>query len=177
MPRMETGRPGLRRVAGFDLGTDAGWAVLDEDGRRVASGAESVAAGRHEGPGMRPVRFRALVRRVLAEHAPALAAYELVRRHLGTEAAHVYGELRGVLREELDRAGIPYVAPEVSAMKTAATGRGNAKKADMVAAARERWGTPPPRSKRSGEPDPEAGDDEADALWVADVARAELPGA
>lgn len=158
-------------IAAFDLGTTAGWAVLDRDGARVASGSEDCSARRQEGPGMRPLRFRALVTRVLQEYRPTLVAYELVRRHLGTEAAHVYGELRGVLREECDRRGVPYCTREVSDMKTAAAGRGNAKKFEMCHAARVRWGVP---AHVPGFP--ERGDDEADALWLADLARAELPG-
>ena len=170
MSRIRTATPGSARVAAFDLGSDAGWAVLDREGRRVDSGTEDVRAKRQEGPGMRPLRFRAVVSRVLDEHRPAMAAYELVRRHLGTDAAHIYGELRGVLREELERRGIPYTAREVSEMKKAATGKGNAKTAEMVAAARARWGHPLPVEGK-----PEAGDDEADALFTALVAMKELP--
>lgn len=170
MSRAARAAPGLRRVAAFDLGSDAGWAVLDETGAREDSGTESVRPGKHEGPGIRPMRFRSLVRRVLSEHRPAVVGYENVVRHAGTEAAHVFGELRGVLREELELAGVPYAAVSIPAVKRAATGRGAASKAQMVAAAHARWGRPVPSPD-----DPAAGDDEADALWIADVVRAELP--
>lgn len=170
MARMARANPTLRKVVAFDLGTSAGWAVLDSTGAREDSGTEDCSRRSHEGPGMRPMRFRALVVRVIDEHRPALVAYELVRRHLGTEAAHVYGELRGVLREELERRNIPYATREVADMKRAATGKGSASKAQMVAAAYARWGHPLPVPGK-----PEAGDDEADALWCAEAARGELP--
>lgn len=171
MPRLPTADASAARVAAFDLGSDAGWAVLDREGRRVDSGTENVRPRTHEGPGIRPMRFRALVRRVLEEHRPAVVGFENVIRHLGTEAAHVFGELRGVLREELDTRGVPYVALTVADVKRAATGKGAAKKAAMVSAAHARWGHPLPVAG-----DDEAGDDEADALWMADIVRGELPG-
>jgi hypothetical protein len=68
--------------------------------------------------------------------------------------SHELGELGGVVRLALHDAGIPFVAVVPSALKRYATGRGNASKDEMKAAARARLGF-------VGEDD-----NEADALWL-----------
>lgn len=142
------------RVLGLDIATTTGWAVLDASGR-VASGAWDCSVRRHEGSGMRLVRFRAFLREAIEHYQPDVIAYELVERHEGTGAAHVYGALQGALLEEGEvRGGLAIATVPVGHIKQYATGRGNARKAAMVKAAKERWGIDPT-------------EDEADALWVA----------
>lgn len=170
VPRAPEPAQGEARVLALDLGTSCGWAVLSANGGRLSSGTWDVSPRRGESAGMRPLRLRRHLRELAAAWEPALLAYELVERHRGTDAAHVYGELRGVLLEEGVLLGLPVSAHGVASIKSRATGRGNADKEQMCAAARARWGAP---AEVPG--DPEAGDDEADALWAAEVARAELP--
>jgi Holliday junction resolvasome RuvABC endonuclease subunit len=68
-----------------------------------------------------------------------------------------------VLEEECERAKIPYTSIPVATIKREATGKGNADKDAMVAAARARW--------PGFEP---ATDDEADARFLALAAAREL---
>lgn len=53
-----------------------------------------------------------------------------------------------------DRAFMPWELVHLSSIKKHATGKGNAKKPDMQAAAKERWGV-------------DLSEDEADAAWIA----------
>ncbi|MEO0035188.1 MAG: hypothetical protein RLZZ501_1211, partial [Pseudomonadota bacterium] len=85
--------------------------------------------------------------------------FEEVRRHLGTDAAHVYGGLMGVLTAWAEVRGVPYQGVTVQHIKKHATGKGNADKAAVIEAMRARGYTP-------------ADDNEADALallhWAID---------
>ena len=143
------------RVLGIDPGTSCGWAVLDK-GAHVASGVWDLKPRRHEGGGMRYLRLeRYLVDSLAGVRAVFL---EEVRRHAGTSAAHVYGGILATVQRVCEVRSIPYASIPVGTIKKAATGRGNAPKTAMIAAARERW------------PTVEIEDDNhADALWIAHV--------
>lgn len=144
----------------LDLGTSCGWCIRDLNSIWIHSGVWNLRGGRFEGGGMRYLRFR----NFLAETLPAVqrVAYEEVRRHMGVDAAHVYGGLQAVLCEECERRKIPYEAIPVQTIKRTATGKGNAKKDAMIAAANAAW------------PSIQIEDDNhADALWISEtVARA-----
>lgn len=104
---------------------------------------------------MRFLRFRKYLREALSATEADVVAYEEVRRHMGTHAAHVYGALWGALVAELDQEGKPYRGIPVATVKRCATGKGNANKQAMVAAFERRVGELP------------EDDNEADALFIA----------
>ncbi len=144
------------RILALDLGTRTGYAVGCSSSMAYC-GTLDLRPRRFEGGGMRYLRFRHQLADLL--DGVHLVAFEEVRRHLGTDAAHVYGGLVAVLTEECERREIPYEAVPVGTIKRHATGRGNADKAAMLDAARHRW------------PDETITyDDEADALWLLDLA-------
>lgn len=149
---------------GIDPGTSCGWAVLNDKGERLASGVWDLKSRRHEGGGFRYVRARALLGKLLDVYGAEVVAYEEVRSHAGTSAAHVYGGLVAVITGLCEEREFPYQGQPVGTVKKLATGKGNASKAAMVAAAQARW--------------PGCGDDdnEADALWIAEAARVALEG-
>ena len=143
----------------LDLATVTGWAV--ESCGVVTSGSISFRGGRYEGDGMRYLRFRRWLRETIETEKPGAVFYEEVRRHLGTQAAHVYGGLLATMQIECEAREIPYLGIPVGTIKKKATGRGNARKAAMIAAARDRW------------PDQHIADDnQADALWILECGRA-----
>lgn len=148
------------RVLGIDPGTKCGWAVLDQ-GRRIASGVWDLSPKRHEGGGMRFLRLRTYLSD-LAESQIDAVAYEEVRRHMGVDAAHVYGGIVGVLTSWCESHKTPYRGIPVGTIKKHATGKGNASKTEMVAAALGRF-----------ELDSQS-HDEADALFCASVLDEEL---
>ena len=160
-------RSGLRGlVLGIDPGTNCGWALLDWDGRRVASGVWDLSPRRHEGGGMRFLRFQKYLEQMTTpEHPIDAIAYEEVRRHRGTSAAHIYGGIVAVLSGMAEQHAIPYKGIAVGTIKKHATGRGNANKDDMIRSARETFGM----SSLSS-------DDEADALFCAKTLIYELGG-
>lgn len=144
------------RILALDLGTACGWAAGSPDSRPL-SGVLDLRPGRYSGGGMRFVRFRSALRDLL--QGIELVAFEEVRRHLGVDAAHVYGGLLAVLTEECESRSpkIPYEGVPVATIKRHATGRGNADKDAMTAAACRKW------TDRAI-----ADDNESDALWLLD---------
>jgi len=140
-------------ILALDLGTTTGWALRGHDGL-ITSGTVSFRPGRYDGGGMRYLRFRGWLDR-LAHDAGQITAihFEEVRRHAGTDAAHVYGGLLATLTAWAETAGIAYQGVPVGTIKRHATGKGNADKAAMIAAARTRGFSP-------------ADDNEADAIAI-----------
>jgi Holliday junction resolvasome RuvABC endonuclease subunit len=105
----------------------------------------SFKSQRFEGGGMRYLRFGRWLDEMLAlsgseSDAPTDSAvigavyFEEVRRHLGVDAAHVYGGLLATLTAWCERHQIPYQGVPVGTIKRHATGKGNAGKAEVIAA-------------------------------------------
>lgn len=132
------------RLLAIDPGTHCGYAVID-DGKIIASGTWDLSPRRHEGGGMRFLRLEAQLS--FAISGVGLVAYEEVRRHLGTDAAHIYGGIVAIIQAVAERAGVPYYAIPVATIKKFATGKGNANKEAMVAAGAKLWGAPLPEDE------------------------------
>lgn len=132
----------------LDLGTNTGWAIC-RDGV-TASGTASFKVGRYEGGGMRYMRFQRWLDEMARDGLDSVY-FEEVRRHAGTDAAHVYGGLLATLTAWCEHHGIPYQGIPVGTIKKHATGKGNANKEAMIAAAVARGFAP-------------VDDNEADAL-------------
>jgi Holliday junction resolvasome RuvABC endonuclease subunit len=103
---------------------------------------------------MRYLRFHGWLREMLDLAGPIdRIVFEEVRRHIGTDAAHVFGGLLATLTSWAELNGIPYEGVPVGTIKRFATGKGNADKAAVIAAVRARGFNP-------------ADDNEADALAI-----------
>ena len=140
----------------LDLGTLTGWAFTD--GERIVSGVWDFKTNRHEGGGMRFLRFKRELNKILARLGGLEALYfEEVRGHKGTIAAQVYGGFLSMLMTWCEDHAIPYRGVHTADIKRHATGKGNAPKQVMIAAARARGWTL-------------TDDNEADALWLLDLA-------
>jgi len=144
----------MSAILALDLGTTTGWAM--RRGGLILSGVAEFKPGRFEGGGMRYLRFTRWLDEMATEPLAGIW-FEEVRRHVATDAAHVYGGLMATLTAWCELRGIPYAGVPVGTIKKHATGKGNANKGAMVAAARARGFSP-------------ADDNEADALallhWV-----------
>lgn len=116
----------------LDLGTRTGWAL---SGDPVLYGWIDLKTGRYEGGGMRFLRFRRWLDEI-GEGGLEAIWFEEVRRHRGTDAAHVYGGLLATLTAWCESKRIAYAGVPVGQIKKFATGRGNADKADMITVAR-----------------------------------------
>ena len=123
----------MGRILALDLGTRTGWAIR-EPGGAIVTGCADFKPRRFEGGGMRYLRFTSWLDEIRGEGIAAIW-FEEVRRHAGTDAAHVYGGLMGALTAWAELRGIPYAAVPVGTIKKHATGKGNAPKAAMIEAA------------------------------------------
>ena len=122
------------RILALDLGTHTGWALL-EDGA-IYSGVETFDVGRHCGGGMRFLNFKRWLTEMKSGATFDAVYYEEVARHAATHAAHVYGAFWGHLTAWCEHHEIPYEGIPVGTIKKSATGKGNAGKPEMIAAAR-----------------------------------------
>lgn len=131
------------RVVGLDLSLTATGYANDR-------GTSTIGAKPHKGCA-RLALLRDLVS-IECRDAPlvVIEGYAYGRQNV----AHQLGELGGVVRVALYEAGVPYVDVPPSSLKKYATGKGNANKGEMLAAAIRRLGY-------EG-----ADDNEADALWL-----------
>ncbi len=154
----------MSALLALDLGTTTGWAMRSASGL-ITSGTASFKPGRFDGGGMRYLRFSRWLDEIGIDGLAGIW-FEEVRRHAGTDAAHVYGGLMATLTAWAEIRGIPYAGVPVGTIKKHATGKGNANKDAMIAAAVARGFNP-------------KDDNEADALallhWV--QAEAVEPGA
>ena len=75
-------------ILALDLGTKTGWALLH--GHKVSSGSKSFQTNRFSGGGMRYLYFKNWLDSFKTYDLKAIY-FEEVRRHLGVDAAHVYG--------------------------------------------------------------------------------------
>lgn len=124
----------MSQTIALDLGTTTGWAVGKPG--MVISGTCTFKPGRYDGGGMRFLRFRRWAEDLIASERPQAIYFEEVRRHAGTDAAHIYGGLLGILTAICEELGIPYQGVPVGTIKKHATGKGNADKAAMIGAMR-----------------------------------------
>ena len=142
---------GTPAVLALDLGTATGFALRTRDDH-ITSGTMTFRSGRFEGGGMRYLRFHGWLREMLDLAGPIdRIVFEEVRRHMGTDAAHVFGGLLATLTSWAELNSIPYEGVPVGTIKRFATGKGNADKAAVIAAMQARGFRP-------------ADDNEADAL-------------
>jgi hypothetical protein len=148
-PTIQTGRT----IMALDLGTATGWAIRAYDGL-ISSGTVSFKPSRYDGGGMRYLRFTNWLTEIDRLSGPVETIwFEEVRRHAGTDAAHVYGGLMATLTAWAELRGVPYQGVPVGTIKRHATGKGNAPKQAMIDAARARGFSP-------------ADDNEADAIAI-----------
>lgn len=147
-------------ILALDLGTTTGWALVSRDGL-ISSGSESFKPQRFEGGGMRYLRFKRWLTDI-KQCADGIdcVVFEEVRRHAGVDAAHAYGGFMAHLTAWCEHHQIPYQGVPVGTIKKHATGKGNAGKVEMIAAAKARGINP-------------VDDNHADALALLDWAMAQ----
>ena len=149
-------------ILALDLGTTTGWAVGIENGH-IISGSESFKIDRFSGGGIRFLRFLSWLDGIYTAYPIDRVTYEEVRRHLGVDAAHMYGGFMYHLQGWCEKRGIPYDGVPVGTIKKHITGRGNANKR-LVMISVEHLGYSP------------KDDNEADAIALCDYVLRNQPG-
>ena len=147
-------------ILALDLGTTTGWALRGRDGIKT-SGTNSFRPDRFEGGGMRYLRFKHWLTEIKNTTGGIDAVYlEEVRRHAGTNAAHIYGGFLAHVTAWCEHHGTPYRGVPVGTIKRHVTGKGNASKDAVIKAVRARGFDP-------------TDDNEADAiallLWAIEI--------
>ena len=145
-------QPLAMNILAIDQATKTGWATAS------GSGVWDFKIKRDESAGMRLIRFKAKLREMIDIAQIDLVVYERVAgRHRG--AIIVSAELSSVLKTYCEEKSIEYRAYSAGEIKRHATGKGNSGKPLMLSSAKEKW------------PDKIIADDnEADALWLHDLA-------
>jgi Holliday junction resolvasome RuvABC endonuclease subunit len=131
---------------GIDLGTQCGWAALCvAPDRGIASAYGTWDCSFRSGIDSASVRIEKFEKNLTDILAVGVdkVFYEIVRRHNGVQASHVYGALKSKMQEVCDAHDVPYEGLGVQEIKKFATGKGNASKQDMIDAARRRGFTIP----------------------------------
>lgn len=159
-------------VLALDIGSRCGWAHS-----AGYSGTWDLSVRRDESSGMRLVRLEGKLLELCRTLGVELIAFEASRQIRHGRAVAVLGEIQGLVKsfchrytsrceayDKPDGCGIEYLGRSPAEIKKHATGKGNADKAAVLAAARARW----PQV---------ASEDEADALWLLDLVSKELQGA
>lgn len=126
----------MKTILALDLGTTTGFAIGGKG--HVVSGTWGLKPGRYDGGGMRFVKFRARLEELYKASPFELVFYEEVRRHAGTDAAHVYGGFMGHLTEWCETHKVPYEGVPVGTIKKFWTGNGSASKLLMKIHAKHR---------------------------------------
>lgn len=127
------------KILALDLGTTYGWAF--DNGSEVLSGRHSLKTLRHEGAGMRYLRFSQWLDAFTEKNGyPTVVYFEEVRRHSSVTAAHVYGGFMTTLTAWCERWRIPYQSVPVGTIKKQFTGNGSASKEKMIRAAFNHYG-------------------------------------
>jgi Holliday junction resolvasome RuvABC endonuclease subunit len=151
----------MPKIVALDLGTKTGYAYTFDGKVHIGmSGVADFTPSRHEGGGMRMMRFSKWLEELL-EGDDVILLYEEVASHKGTAAAHIYGGFLGILQTHCENNKIPYRGFPVGSIKKHATGRGNANKNDMIAHASRKFGRVESH-------------DQADALWILSLGLTEL---
>lgn len=138
-------------ILALDLGTKMGWACAHNG--KIQSGSCDFSPKSKQGTGMRYLKFQHWLDQAHTLGTTEGVYYEQVMRHVGMEAAHVYGGLHGILTAWCERNSIPYCGVPVGTWKKAFVGAGNADKEDVMAECRRRGHNP-------------ATNDEADAIGI-----------
>ena len=143
-------------ILALDLGTKCGYASSTGH-----SGVWNLKPSTHESAGERYRKFKAVLTEIIKAEPINFLVYEEVHRHIGTEAAHVYGGLMAIVQVVCLENAIEYKGVGVQTIKKHATGKGNAKKDDMILAA----------CLNNKGINLTGGDDQADALCLLDYAQ------
>lgn len=139
-------------VLALDLGTKTGFALGSKfTVSDVTSGTVNFKPTKFASFGRRAKDFAAWLDRLHTLHSLDEVVFEEVRRHIGTDAAHIYGAFLAEVTAFCEDNAIPCKGEPVGTIKKHATGKGNTKKDGMIAAAKS-WGFNP------------GDDNEADAL-------------
>lgn len=119
-------------ILALDLGTKCGYAAAPIFTR---SGVWDFKATRFQSYGQKFVGFKNTLYEFIIMQEIKLVVFEEVRAHMAVDAAHSYGGFLAILQTVCLENRVEYKGVPVGTIKKYATGKGNAKKPDMILAA------------------------------------------
>lgn len=140
----------------LDLGSKFGWASVTNFNVRMSASVD-MRPRKHENWSARFHKFRDVLNQLHGAEPVTDIWYEEVRRHEGTDAAHIYGGFIANLGQWAEEHGAAITGVPVGTIKKFATGRGNASKSEMLLACSEKFGVIP------------SDDNEADAVALREL--------
>ncbi len=138
MPRIDGA---TMKTLALDLGTKTGWAFVSEFGTRH-TGSWDFSLNRSDSPAMRFIRFENQLHKLRFEFAYEHVVYERVDFAKTTIAAQIWGGFHALLLTHCEKNDIHFEGFGVTELKKFAAGKGNAKKPEMIAAAKRMGWTP-----------------------------------
>ena len=127
------------KTLALDLATNTGFAVL-ANGTTTSGSVSFERKSQEEHQGARFLRFQRWLRDRIALDKPGVIVFEEPMGHFKSAAAgFIIIGLRGIMLSTASYYGIPVHGVPQTKLKKWATGKGNAKKEDMILAMRKRW--------------------------------------
>lgn len=124
----------------LDTATDTGWAI--RQGSVIHSGVQNFQHdAKRESPGMRFLRFSAWLRRMIEDYKVTEVIYEQPHQRGGAASTVGIGLVTHLMSVCADL-NVEHIAVHSMTLKKHATGKGNAKKPEMIQAAIEKVGRP-----------------------------------
>lgn len=147
-------------ILAIDPATNCGWALDFENNVKYGCWTFNIKKGMS--PGMKWVQFEKMIIEAIDTYKINIVAFELpmVRMHAGAAIHHA--KFNGIIEKVCAQIGVEYVTYSPTEIKKFATGKGNAKKDQMIIAAKEKL-------DYVGE-----NDNEADALWILNLCKSNL---
>jgi Holliday junction resolvasome RuvABC endonuclease subunit len=143
------------KILALDPATHCGWAI-----NRDLYGVWNLAAKRDESVGMRLIRLRSKLQEIIQCEHINLVVFERPGG-MFKAAIIVQSEIQGQIKTVCEDWHIEYRAYSSTEIKKFATGKGNAGKPKMIESAKNFLGYPGDN------------DNEADALWILELAKSE----
>jgi Holliday junction resolvasome RuvABC endonuclease subunit len=120
-------------ILALDVATKTGFCT------KTAFGLWDFTVKRDESSGMRLIRFKSKLKEIIPIEEINLVVFER-SQGFHQNAVIVQSELHGCLKLFCEESGIEYRAFSPGEIKKFATGKGNAKKEDMIKSAQEKYG-------------------------------------
>lgn len=117
-------------ILALDLGTTCGWAAFCDG--KIRSGVWDLRPTKFDSHGQRYLTFRRLLETEIVIDGVEKIYYEAVRRHIGTDAAQMYGGYMSHVQSVCLDHDVAYEGVPVQTIKKHATGKGNGDKQQMI---------------------------------------------
>ena len=124
-----------QNILALDIGTKTGFAVRLRSGETFG-GTQNFSLKKKDHTALRWINFRVWLNEICNKYDIHAVVYEEVRRHSATRASHVYGGFKAILEMSCYINKCQLAGFGVGQIKKFATGKGNASKSVMIAAAK-----------------------------------------